>query len=109
MDNIKLCSYNCKGFSISKIKHIEELLSKSDILFLQETWLLKSQIGTINQYFSEFNTCGISGMNENVLIQGHRYGGCSFLYKKSLSANVTCIDMNSKRVCCIRLEMKSFD
>ena len=109
MDNIKLCSYNCKGFSISKIKHIEELLSKSDILFLQETWLLKSQIGTINQYFSEFNTCGISGMNENVLIQGRRYGGCSFLYKKSLSANVTCIDMNSKRVCCIRLEMKSFD
>ena len=100
IDNIKLCSYNCKGFSISKIKHIEELLSKSDILFLQETWLLKSQIGTINQYFSEFNTCGISGMNENVLIQGRRYGGCSFLYKKSLSANVTCIDMNSMRVCC---------
>ena len=51
MDNIKLCSYKCKGFSVSKIKHIEELLSKSDFLSLQETWLLKSQIGTINQYF----------------------------------------------------------
>ena len=48
-------------------------------------------------------------MNENVLIQGRRYGGCSVLHKKSLSANVTCVDMNSKRVCCIRLEMKSFD
>ena len=56
MDDIKLCSYNCKGFSISKIKHIAELLSNSDILLLQETWLLKSQIGAINQYFSEFNT-----------------------------------------------------
>ena len=75
MDDIKLCSYNCKGFSISKIKHIAELLSNSAILLLQETWLLKSQIGTINQYFSEFNTCGISGINENVLIQGRRYGG----------------------------------
>ena len=107
MDDIKLCSYNCKGFSISKIKHIAELLSNSDILLLQETWSLKSQIGTINQYFSEFNTCGISGMNENVLIQGRRYGGCSFLYKKSLSSNITCIDMNSNRVCCIRLELNS--
>ena len=53
MDDIKLCSYNCKGFSVSKIKHIAELLSNSDILLLQETWLLKSQIGTINQYISE--------------------------------------------------------
>ena len=47
--------------------YIAELLSNSDILLLQKTWLLKSQIGTINQYFSEFNTCGISAMNENVL------------------------------------------
>ena len=82
MDNIKLCSYNCKGFSTSKIKHIAELLSNTNILLLQETWLLKSQIGTINQYFSEFNTCGISGMHENVLIQGRRNGGCSFQYQK---------------------------
>ena len=108
MDNIRLSSFNCKGFSVSKVKHITELLANCEILLLQETWFLKSQLGTINQYFSDFNTCGISGMHENVLIQGRRYGGCSFLYKKSLSANVICIDMNSKRVCCIRLEMKSF-
>ena len=57
------------------MKHMAELLSNSDILLLQETWLLKSQIGTINQYFSEFNTCGISGINKNKLIQGRRYGG----------------------------------
>ena len=73
----------------------------------QETWLFKSQIGIPNQYFSDFNTCGISGMNDNVLIQGRRYGGCSFLYKKSLSSNITCIDMNSNRVCCMRLELNS--
>ena len=75
-------------FSVSKVKHITELLANCEILLLQETWFLKSQLGTINQYFSDFNTCGISGMNENVLIQGRRYGGCSFLYKKSLSAKL---------------------
>ena len=34
-------------------------------------------------------------------------GGCSFLYKKFLSSNITCIDLNSNRVCCIRLELNS--
>ena len=102
MDTIRLSLFNCKRFSVSKVKHITELLPNCEILLIQKTWFLKSQIGTINQYFSDFNTCGISGMNENVLIQGRRYGGCSFLYKKSLSANVTCIDINSKRVCCIQ-------
>ena len=67
MDNIRLSSFNCKSFSVSKVKHITELLSNCEILLLQETWFLKSQLGTINQYFSDFNTCGISGMNENVL------------------------------------------
>ena len=80
--DVKLCSFNCKGFNVSKIKHITELLSVCDILMLQETWLLKSQIGSLNQYFTQHNACGVSGMNENVLLIGRPYGGCSFLYKK---------------------------
>ena len=61
MDNI---IFNCKGFSVSKVKHLTELLSNCEIFLLQESWFLKSQIGTINQYFSHFNTNGISGMNK---------------------------------------------
>ena len=64
MDNIRLSSFNCKGFSVSKVKHLTELLSNCEILLLQESWFLKSQIGTINQYFSYFNTNAISGMNK---------------------------------------------
>ena len=71
---------------------------------------MKSQIGTINQYFSDFKSCGISGMNINVLIQGRCYGGCSFLYRKSLSADVTCIDMNgaNSMLCTIRNKTSYF-
>ena len=57
--DVKLCSFNCKGFNVSKIKHITELLSVCDILMLQETWLLKSQIGSLNQYFTQHNACGV--------------------------------------------------
>ena len=80
--DVKLCSFNCRGFNISKIKHVSDLLFQCDILMLQETWFLKSQIGTINEHFPGYNTYGISGTNENILLSGRRYGGCSFLYKK---------------------------
>ena len=102
--DIKFCSFNCKGFNISNVKHIEEVLIDCDILLLQETWFLKSQVGTINQYFPDFNTYGISGVNETIVLQGRRYGGCSFLFRKSLSPRVIYIDVNSSRVCCIQIK-----
>ena len=79
---VKLCSFNCKGLNVSKMKHITELLSVCDILMLQETLLLRSQICSINQYFTQHHSCGVSGINENVLLICQLYGGCSFLYKK---------------------------
>ena len=39
---------------------------------LQETWLLKSQISTINQYLKKSNTGDISGMNKQCINTGHR-------------------------------------
>ena len=32
-----------------------------------------------------------------------QYGGVSFVFKKSMSLNITWIGINSKRVCCIRV------
>ena len=74
---------------------------------IQETWLLTSQIGTINKEFSNYNTFGISGMNENSLISGRPHGGCSFLFRKSISSNISFINLHSHRVCCIKLITES--
>ena len=35
---LNICTFNCKGFNLSKVKHIESLLITSDILLLQETF-----------------------------------------------------------------------
>ena len=43
-------------------------------------------------------------MNETILIQGRKHGGCSFLFNKSISSNITYIELLSKRVCCIRVK-----
>ena len=93
--DIKLCSFNCKGFNISEVQHINEILKSCDILMIQETWLLTSQIGTINKEFSNYNTCGISGMNEKSLTSGRPHGGCSFLFCKSISSNISFIDLHN--------------
>ena len=86
--DLKLCSFNCKGFNISKVKHISELMKSCDVLMLQETWALPSNVGKLNQYFVDLNTYGISSVNDNVLLSGRPHGGCSFLYKKSLSSSI---------------------
>jgi len=39
----RVMSYNCRGFNVHKIAYIRSLLSKTDILFLQEHWLSEDQ------------------------------------------------------------------
>ena len=101
--DIKFCSFNCRGFNISKVKHISELMKQCDILLVQETWCLPSNVGKLNQYFIDLNTYGISSVNDKVLLSGRPHGGCSFLYKKSLSASIAPIDIDCNRVCCMKL------
>ena len=100
---LKMCMFNCKGFNISKIKHFKHLLKECDILLVQETWALKDQVGRLNRHFNDYNTCGISGINDEVLLKGRPHGGVSFLYKKSLSPYVHVCELSSNRACCIRL------
>ena len=84
--DLKLCSFNCKWFNIFKVKHISERMKSCDILMLQETWALPSNVGKFNTYCIDLNTHGISSVNDNVLLSGRPHGGCSFLYKKPLSS-----------------------
>ena len=86
-----------------KTKNIEMILKQCDILLIQETWALPREVGKINQYFPEYNTYGVSGIKDDILLAGRPYGGCSFLYKKSLSAKTEFMTMDSDRMCCVSL------
>ena len=85
---------------------LNHIISVCDVLMLQETWLLKSQIGSLNQYFTQHNSCCVSGINENVLLLGRPYGSCCFLYKQSLDPSIICSDVGSDRLCCNKLNTK---
>ena len=47
-------SYNCRGFNVHKIAYIRSLLSKTDILFLQEHWLSEDQLRLLGDIDPEF-------------------------------------------------------
>ena len=51
---LKICTFNCKGFNVSKVKHIENVLKQCDLLLLQGTWALPRDVGKINQYFPKY-------------------------------------------------------
>ena len=53
---LKLCTFYCKEFNISIVKHFKHLLSECDILLVQETWVLKDQVGQLNRHFDDYNT-----------------------------------------------------
>ena len=78
--DIKFCSFNSRGFNISKVKHISELMKKCDTLLVQETWRLPSNVRKLNQYVIDLNTCGISSVNDQALYSRRPHGDCSLLY-----------------------------
>ena len=81
--DLKLISYNCKGFSINKVSFINSLLNDCDILLLQETWLYSSQFVLFQKYFANRESHSIiCGMDETVIQVGRPYGGVTLLYRK---------------------------
>ena len=100
MDVLRLVSYNCKGFSIRKVPYIIELLKQCDILLVQETWLFSSQFALFSQYFADWESHSICGMDESVIEGGRPYGGVSFLYRRFKYATEK-IWFTSKRLCAI--------
>ena len=79
---LKLISYNCKGFNISKVPYIQKLLDECNVLFIQESWLYSSQFCLFSQYFPEWKSHSVCGMNESEIQSGRPYGGVTIPYRK---------------------------
>ena len=59
----------------------------------------------LNKYFKDYNTHGISGINDTGPLLGRPYGGCSFLYQNSFQQLLNQYILSS-RACCIQLKAK---
>ena len=81
--NLTLCTYNCRGNKDDTAMYIRQLLSKADIVLLQEHWLLESELTSFGDKIGNVSIAGVSGMDQSKLLAGRPYGGCAIVHNKS--------------------------
>ena len=91
MAPLRCCSFSCRGWNSCKLT----LTNFLDLCFIQEHWLFYDHLSDV------------SGMNSDILSRGHPYGGCSILYRKSLSSCISPLYSCSDRFCGVRLSDSS--
>ena len=99
---LRCCSYNCRGWN-SGVITLNSFIDSLDICFIQEHWLTSNLLYKVGDISSDFLCVGVSGMDDSSLLIGRPYGGCSILYRKSLSSCVTPLHTCSNRFCAIKL------
>ena len=108
-NNIIICSLNCEGIRRSSSYICDILKSTScDILCLQETWTMDSNLEHLFNIHSDYLFTCISGFDHTVnIIKGRPYGGVAIFYKKSMSNVITHIKSSNRRVCGINLKINN--
>ena len=102
--NIKgfsVCTLNCEGARRSQDFIAEYLsLNRPDILCLQETWLLDSNLSLVNSIHPDYLSIGKSGVDSSrEILVGRPSGGVSIMYHKSIARHVKTVASDNRRVC----------
>ena len=91
MASLRCCSFNCRGWN-SGVITLKNYIDSLDLCFIQEHWLHSDHINQVRDISPDFLSVGVSGMNNSDLLLGRPYGGCSILYRKSLSSCIVPLD-----------------
>ena len=102
MAPLKCCSFNCRGWNNGKLSLIN-FINSLDLCFIQEHWLLSDHLNDVCDISPDFLSVGVSGMNSDILSRGRPFGGCSILYRKSLSPYISPLYSCSDRFCGVRV------
>jgi len=87
--NLNVCSFNCRSVK-SSVEEICMLCGVSDLVLLQEHWLLPHELCYLSNIHPDFLAIGLSAIDlSNGILTGRPYGGTAILYRKTLSANIS--------------------
>lgn len=64
--------------------------------------LLHDNLNSVREISHDFLCVGVSGLCSDLLLRGRPFGGCSILYRKSLSLSVTSLHSCSNRFVALR-------
>ena len=77
---LRCVSYNCNSIRNNK-EIVQNILNNSDILFLQELMLHKTDLGILNEFHKDFdNVAYVNDMDNEGIKEGRpSAGGCNIL------------------------------
>ena len=110
VQNVRIDSYNSTGSGPGRREFIQDLLSNTGILLVQEHWLLEEQFSKYqNDIGKGVMVHGVSGMDSATFLQGRPYGGCAIVWKMNDGVRVSPVHCPSRRVCAVRLKYDDLD
>ena len=91
---MNIITYNCNGLKTGKNKihlrpTVELLCNEYDIVCLQETWLSKQELGSLNNMRSDFHSIGQARTDHEAGVCSNVRGGVAILWKTKFSEIIT--------------------
>lgn len=101
--NLTCTTFNCKSV-VRSADCVRRLCSLSDIVALQETWLLPHDVPYLGNIDKDFAYTGKSAVDTSTgILRGRPYGGVALLWRKSVFPAVSVINCTSDRIACIKI------
>jgi exonuclease III len=98
-----LCSFNCKNVKRS-IQCIRDLCRRSDIVAIQESWLMPDDVTFLNTIDDNFCSTGTSAVDTTTgMLRGRPYGGVGLLWRRSIFQSVVVLPCDNPRLCAIKI------
>ena len=97
--SINICTFNCTGVKSSTEFIAHNICSKSDIVALQETWLLPHDLPICDTIHPSFCAYATSSVDVGAgVVRGRPHGGLAFLYRRSLETHLSPITFDDDRI-----------
>ena len=107
MDNLKICTFNCKGFHSAKYE-ITELCSYHDIICLQEIWLDQDELEILNTFHPSFCGSGVSPViQEKEFYMGVNMVALPFYGTKLLTSTSLLLTLASTGLLVLKLALQT--
>ena len=106
---LSICSYNSQGSGTGRFEYLNELMTKVDVVLVQQHWLAKNQFSLFRKNLHNVNVHSVTPMSLNKNNCGRPYGGCAIIWNSSLVASVTPVANQTKRVCAVKIEFGNHD
>jgi exonuclease III len=95
---VRFASYNCRSVK-NTIEYVRHLCNGHDIIFVQEHWLMPTELVFLDSIHNDFISYSSSAVDtESDVLLGRPYGGTAILFRRNLSACIRPVVCSNKRI-----------